>query len=75
MGGPFISKGDGIFQKYYFRWDGIFRGTSYHVIDHCEADDGKLATTCSRKPQFQTRFSEALHAAKPFFFFVASLLK
>ena len=41
----------------------------------CEANDGNLATTCSRTPQFSPRFSEAFHAAKPFFFFVSSLLK
>ena len=45
------------------------------VSDLCEADDGKLAISYSRTPQFLSRFTEAFHAAKMLFFFVASPLR
>ena len=43
--------------------------------DLCEADDGKLATACSRRPQLPPRFSESSREAKMVFFLPASLLK
>ena len=43
--------------------------------DHCEAEDGKLATAHSQMSQLPPCFSEASHAAEMILFIAASLLK